>query len=351
MGEFAVGIFPGVDGYNLSYLKPEATLGVVSQDEYAAPFSAFWYRGLGRAAAITAEVDGQYSGAFGQWDEYPDFLITHARWLLGGETPEDVYLKMDRDGQDAVVTVELDPDRPGKITGDAPTLSILPPSDEREHVLDLPFQWTGPNSLQARFKLARTGTYRTLVKMGGRNIVRGPVITLPYSPEFMPRAGLPEGRKVLAAVSELTGGRERVDVLEAFADRPRSARMTSLLPWLFALAVILLLAEIAGRRLSLWSRLSDAFDAVLPAGERVDFPGGAARPSWSQRVRGRWASMTRRTSKRPATAPGISAASPLPPSPTVAASSAAPAAQVPAATSAEKIFEQAKRRARKRLNE
>ena len=62
-----------------------------------------------------------------RWEEYADFLITHARWLLGGDTPDDVYLKMERDGQDAIVTVELDPDRPAKVTGDAPTLSILPP--------------------------------------------------------------------------------------------------------------------------------------------------------------------------------------------------------------------------------
>ncbi len=262
MGELAAGKFPNADGYNLSYLKPDATMGVVSQDEYAAPWSAFWYRGLGRAAAITLEVDGQHSGAFGTWDEYADFLITHARWLLGGDTPDDVYLKLDREGQDAVVTVELDPDRPAKMTGEAPTLSYLPPAEDREQLVDLPFQWTGPNSLQARFKLARTGTYRTLVKMGGRNIVRGPAVTLPYSPEFMPRVGLPEGRQVLSAISELTGGRERVNVLETLTDRPRSARMTSLLPMLLSLCVVLLLLEIAGRRLALWSKLSEA---MMPA--------------------------------------------------------------------------------------
>lgn len=351
MGEFAAGQFPNVDGYNLSYLKPDATLGVVSQDEYAAPWSAFWYRGLGRAAAITAEVDGQYSGAFGQWEEYADFLITHARWLFGGDTPDDVYLKMEREGQDAVITVELDPDRPAKITGDAPTLSILPPSDEREQLLDLPFQWTGPNSLQARFKLARTGTYRTLVKMGGRNVVRGPAMTLPYSPEFMPRAGLPEGRKVLAAISELTGGRERLDVLEAFSDRPRSARMTSLLPWLFAISVLLLVLEIAGRRLSLWSKLSDAVDGALHVGERVVSPGSALRQSWSQRARGRWALLTaRRAAKSQTGAPGVTTAANVV-APAAQTAATTPATQAVPANAADKIFEQAKRRARKRLNE
>jgi uncharacterized membrane protein len=352
MGEFAAGAFPNVDGYNLSYLKPDATLGVVSQDEYAAPWSAFWYRGLGRVAAITPEVDGPYSGAFGQWEEYSDFLITHARWLLGGESPDDVYLKMERDGQDAVVTVELDPDRPGKVTGDSPTLSILPPSEEREQVLDLPFQWTGPNSLQARFKLARTGTYRTLVKMGGRNIVRGPAITLPYSPEFMPRVGLPEGRKVLGAIGDLTGGRERLDVLEALTDRPRSARMTSLVPWLLMLAIVLLLLEIAGRRLSLWSKLSEAVEALVPAGERVAVAGAGARAGWRQRIGARWASLTARRAARPqATAKGVTAVASHGAGSEAPPAQAVPAPPAPAAKSAEKIFEQAKRRARKRLNE
>jgi len=352
MGEFAAGGFPNVDGYNLSYLKPDATLGVVSQDEYAAPWSAFWYRGLGRAAAITAEVDGQYSGAFGQWEEYADFLITHARWLLGGDTPDDVYLKMERDGQDAIVTVELDPDRPAKVTGDAPTLSILPPSEEREQVLDIPFQWTGPNSLAARFKLARTGTYRTLVKMGGRNIVRGPAMTLPYSPEFMPRVGLPAGRKVLAAISELTGGRERLDVLEALSDRPRSARMTSLLPLLFAIAVVLLVLEIAGRRLSLWSKLSDVFEGVIPAGERVQNSGAPMRQNWARRIRERLESLTsRRAAKLPARAAGVTTAASTEAPGMAPPASAAPAPQAPPARTAASIYEQAKRRARKRLNE
>ena len=60
MGELGSGPFPNVDGYNLCYLKPEATPAVISADEYQAPWSAFWYRGLGRVAALTMELDGGY---------------------------------------------------------------------------------------------------------------------------------------------------------------------------------------------------------------------------------------------------------------------------------------------------
>ncbi|HXY36879.1 MAG TPA: vWA domain-containing protein, partial [Planctomycetaceae bacterium] len=114
MGELGSGPFPNVDGYNLCYLKPEATPAVVSADEYQAPWSAFWYHGLGRVAALTLEVDGSYSGQFGHWNKANDFLITHVRWLLGSASPDDVFLRIDRAGEDAVATVELDPDRPEK---------------------------------------------------------------------------------------------------------------------------------------------------------------------------------------------------------------------------------------------
>jgi Mg-chelatase subunit ChlD len=339
MGELASGGFPNADGYNLSYLKPDATLGVVSLDEYAAPWSAFWYRGLGRVAAITLEVDGQYSGAFGTWDEYADFLITHARWLLGGDAPDDIYLNLQRDGQNAVVSVELDPDRPAKLTADAPILSYLAPAEDREQPVDVPLQWTGPNTLQARFKLARTGTYRTLIKLKGRNIVRGPAVTLPYSSEFMPRVGLPEGREVLAAISRLTGGRERVNVLEVLTERLRSARMTSLLPWLLSLAVMLLLLEIAGRRLALWSKLSHA---IIPAGERAAVPIESLREPGAPRRRAiQSADVSDRRASNPQAGPaGVEELTPT-----------NPAQQPAAATSAESIFEQAKSRAHKRLHE
>lgn len=335
MGEYVSGVFPNVDGYNLSYVKPDATLAVVSQDDYAAPWAAFWYRGLGRVAAVTLEMDGPYSGGFGTWNEYADFAITHARWLLGGGSPEDAYVTLNREGQEAVVTLELDPDRSAKNPVESPALSVVAPGDEREAVLNLPFQWRGPNTLEARFKLTRTGTYRSLVKLGSRNIVRAPAVTLPYSPEFMPRAGLPTGDKVLAALADLTGGKARIDVLEVLADPPRSAYMTSLLPWLFPMAIVLLLLEIAGRRLSLWSKFAEA--AAPAANLHAPMP---------ERTASRWESF-RRVLRRTKTT-----ASPATTKPTVAElkGDAKPTAtEEPSAPKTDDIFDQAKRRARKRL--
>ncbi|HVW02583.1 MAG TPA: vWA domain-containing protein, partial [Planctomycetaceae bacterium] len=330
MGEFSVGAFPRADGYNLSYLKPDATLGVVSQDEYTAPWSAFWYRGLGRVAALTIEVDGQYTGQFGRWDEYADFLVTQARWLLGGDAPDAAYLTVTREGQDAVVTLELDPERGGAQQVQAPSLVVARASEEPDVSDEIPFEWQGANVLQTRFKLDQTGTYLPVVKLGGRKLLRGPAITLPYSPEYAPRSGLPTGAETLKALAELTGGKPRVNPREVLADPPRSNSWRSLAPLLLVLAVALLLLEIAGRRLSLWEKLTDAIVPAVPP----------TRPASRARRQPVPAAASARTGKpRPVAAEA-------PSSPKTEAP-AAPAA--PAAPTAADVFEQAKRRARKRL--
>lgn len=262
MGELITGAFPKVDGYNLSYLKPKATLGVVTTDEFTAPLSAFWYRGLGRVAALTMEVDGKYSGQFADWKNYHDFLITHTRWLVGSDQPDEAFLKVEHDGQDALVTLELDPDRPGKQRIESPVLTVVPPGDERQAPLQIPFEWQGATTLQARFKLSETGTYRPLVKLGPTNFIRGATVTLPYSPEFAPRGAEQNGTILLKSLALKTGGKPRVNLSEMLADLPRTSTKLPLAPALLIMGISLLLLEIAGRRLSLWSKFVDTFSAA-----------------------------------------------------------------------------------------
>lgn len=331
MGEMSAGAFPNVDGYNLSYLKPKATMGVMSQDEFSAPWSAFWFRGLGRAAAITLEVDGVFSGQFGRWDRYSDFLITHARWLLGDEQPDTAFLKVEQDGQDALVTLELDPDRPGRKEIDSPLLTVIPPGDERAKPREIPFEWQGANTLQARFKLDQVGTFRPLVKLGPRNFVRGPTVTLPYSPEFAPRIDTTSGADILKSLAEKTGGQPRVNPLEVFADPPRSSSKQPLAIYLLMGGLSLLILEIAGRRLSLWEKLPDM---PLPA-----------FPQLGKMLATRNTTKVSAAQKRATTAATVTSAAPEP-KPTTETKSAT----APASTPAVDPFSQAKARAKRRGN-
>lgn len=284
IGEFEPGPFPGVDGYNLSYLKPQATMGVVSNDEYAAPWSAYWYRGLGRAAAISVEVDGKFSGQFGQWERFEDFLITHTRWLMGGDDPNKVFVAMKRDGQDAVVTIELDDRRIAK-SDEPPELTVVNPGNERTETFKPDLTWIGPNTLQGRFRLDRTGTYRTIVQTSEQEFQRGPAMTLPYSPEYVPRIGLPTGAETLKQMAEVSGGLARTDILEIFKDPPRSAHRISLIPYLLGVILAFLILEIAGRRLSLWQRsgAKDKETAIEDEGLYERAVGWLPKIRWPQR--------------------------------------------------------------------
>ena len=129
LGELPPSAFPRVDGYNLTYLRPGATMGVVTTDEYQAPVLAFWHRGLGRVAALTAEVDGQYSQRLNAWRDFPGFTIGLGRWLLGGDPPSGVRASIERAGSQGIVRVDLDPARKrgGADEIRAATATIVPP--------------------------------------------------------------------------------------------------------------------------------------------------------------------------------------------------------------------------------
>jgi hypothetical protein len=80
LGELPSSPFPNVDGYNLTYLRPGATMAVVSDDEYQAPLLAFWHRGLGRVASLTLEIDGKYSPSLNAWK---DSAASRSGWAAG----------------------------------------------------------------------------------------------------------------------------------------------------------------------------------------------------------------------------------------------------------------------------
>ena len=325
LADFGEGPFPRVGGYNLTYPKPEATAGVLSDDEYDAPWSAFWYRGLGRVAAVTLEVDGQHTGEFAKWDEYPDFLVAHARWLLGGEAPQRAYVAVKRDGQDAVVTIEMNPEMVarGETT---PKLIVVPPGAEPESRHEPEMLWVDTHTLQGRFSLESIGTYRTLVRNADGTITRGPALTLPYSPEFAPRHNQASGRETLDALAEITGGTIRSDILEVLKEQPRAPRKIALLPWLCAIVVTLLVTEIAGRRLSLWSRAAKSQSAI----ETI--------PNTEKR---RWIPQWRLLRRKPDLVASKS-------EPTVALSDSVPTGTPPATNH---VYDRAKKQARRRRNE
>ena len=280
LGERPASAFPSVDGYNLTYLRPGATIGAVTSDEYTAPVLAFWHRGLGRVAALTAEVDGKYSGRLNAWSDFPSFSIGLARWLLGGDPPRGVQATIERQGSQGIVRVELDPDRPrdGSAATRAPIAVIVPPGSGDKESERLPLSWVGEHTLEARFSLRNSGVYVGAVETAPGQVLPLPPLSLPYSPEFEPRADPDEGRATLAEIARISGGTERTAWDDVFSGRGlRNRQVRDLVIPLALILLLLHLLEITGRRLLLF--------AAAPAWMRAHVPSLANLGALGSRLR------------------------------------------------------------------
>jgi hypothetical protein len=248
--------FPGLDGYNLTYLRAGATMGVVTTDEYKAPILAFWHRGLGRIASLTAEVDGKYSQRLNTWKDFQAFSIGLGRWLLGGEPPSGVQATIDRRGGEGIVRVELDPGRargaPEDIRAATATI-VLPNQSAGSEARKLTLAWVDEDTLEGRFLLQNAGLYLGAVQVDGRAVLPLAPLSLPYSPEFEPRADPEEGQKALREIARVTGGVERTTWDDAFdATRLRNREVRDLVIPLTLALLVLHVLEIGGRRLLLF---------------------------------------------------------------------------------------------------
>lgn len=250
LGEGFEGAFPTAGGYNLNYLKPEASLGAVTTDDYAAPLFAYWFRGLGRCATLAVEADGRFTGEFAAWDGYAGFFDTVGRWIMHEDAPEGVSVQLQSQGSEVMVQVDVDLARASELRIDAAALRLITPDSSQ--VETIPLTWTDEHTLTARFPVSERGTYLPVVDLGRRRLLRAAPYVQPYSPEFAPWTREVSPEEVMRRLSFLTGGEERSSVVGIFDGVVREQSMQSLVEPLAILAMLLFLLEVLFRRLALW---------------------------------------------------------------------------------------------------
>ncbi len=241
---------PAVGGYNLCYLKPEATAVALSTDEHAAPLVALNRHGAGRAAVFTGEADGAEAGPFARWPDAGEFYGALARYCGGPlrDSTEGVLETLQTVPGGVRVTVHVDPGRPRLRALDGVTAEVLrhragePPQAART-----PLSWRSADTLGADLPLAGGETLlATVIYPDGRTTGLPPVC-LPYSPEYAPDP-LQEGAALLAELAAATGGEALADVAEACSRLPRGRRPVPLAPYAYLAAGLLFLLEIFERR-------------------------------------------------------------------------------------------------------
>lgn len=244
---------PAVGGYNLCYLRPNANLAAVTEDEYEAPLVAAWNAGAGRVLCYTGEADGPYTGPMGTWPTVGDFLTSLAKWTAGPqeELPDGMLLRQEVGDDLCRVALHLDPDRQRQPFDTVPTVSTLrgrpgrPPETHSGRM-----RWDDPDTLVLDVPLVGEETALSSVRVPGVGQFTLPPVCLPYSAEYKPAAE-GRGRDTLHRLARATGGVERADLALIWDALPARPQRVPLVPWLLTAAVVLLLLEVLERRTGL----------------------------------------------------------------------------------------------------
>lgn len=228
---------PELDGYNLSYLREWAGQALVSKDEYGAPLVAFGQRGLGRTAAVSFPLGGEYSEKVRAWDRYGDLVQTLVRWLAGDQVPPGIGLRHRMEGNTLSLDLLYEPEWEERLSGTPPRV-MLAHGAEAGSAHEVAWERLAPGHYQARVELADGEQVRGAVQAGKHALTFGPVVAGASAEWAFDEARAEE----LRAVSMASGGRELLEMSQAWRTVP-VVRFTDMGPWLLVLLLVLMLAE------------------------------------------------------------------------------------------------------------
>jgi hypothetical protein len=245
--------FPALAGHNVTWLRPGASCGVLTESEFRTPAFAFHQAGLGRAAAFTGQIGGEHGQAIVAWDGFAAFFVTVVRWLAGQEEPAEVFASVRREGRTARITVELDPRAP--VPADTSALEVRL-TDAGGTTRALPLERVGEHRFEATTTLARAGVVLGSVALGDGRALALPPLVLPYSPEFELGSDPARGEKLLRRIARESGGEVAPPLATLFRGERRASVWRVVARELALAALVLLVLEIAMRRLQLWGTLA-----------------------------------------------------------------------------------------------
>jgi Ca-activated chloride channel homolog len=235
---------PPLGGYVASTLKSTADMVLMSHQED--PVLATWRYGLGRSVAFTSDAKAKWGVLWLRWREFNRFWSQLIRWTLrSGSRSDTVAIVERREDTGEIVVDAVDPK--GEFINFLDSqVGVVAPNRERT-VIDL--EQVGPGRYRGRFPATQEGVY--LVGMSQRRnerVVGSQLagLVVPYAQELR---DLGVDETLLRELAELTGGGPLAKPSDAFLQARRQSRIAvDIWPWLLGLAAVLLVPDIALRR-------------------------------------------------------------------------------------------------------
>ncbi len=230
------------------------------------PLVATWRYGLGRAAALTCDLNGTWSKNWQSWSAYPEVLTNLINWILPRNEGILFPLVKVKEGKGYLLVDAINEE--GRFVNFLPLQArVVKPQGEKETIL---LNQIAPGRYRALFSADEAGSY--MISVFDKNRSLGPQIAgavVAYSPEFR-KLTLNEG--LLTQLVSETGGR----FLSPTEDVSHRRRITFSSPqeiWalLVLLAILLLLADIGVRTVSsqVWRSLVNQVGSTLKVSVHV----------------------------------------------------------------------------------
>lgn len=236
---------PFLLGYVVTQAKP--TSEIILATESGDPLLAWWRYGLGMSACFTSDATNRWAAEWMAWPEFSKFWTQVIRHIMRKSDTQGITVSTKR--HDGMLSVDVDvTDDVGRFLNKADVgLQIIGP-DLKQSQRTL--QQSAPGRYHTEFPTGQRGAYHLEIAVDQDSRIlsrqsRG--IIVGYSEELRIR---PMNERLLKAVAESSGGRFNPDPAQLFDDDHRRAtRYTDLWPWLLSVAMILLVVDIALRRI------------------------------------------------------------------------------------------------------
>lgn len=202
---------PALFGYNGT--SPKNTARIDLATPRGDPLLATWQYGLGRAAAWTSDLKGQWATDWIAWEGYARFTAQLTGWLLPTPQAEGLVAQAMLEGGQAVVRLEA-ADEAGQPRNFLTAQAILVGPDL--HTREIPLAQVGAGRYEGSADISEPGTYlvRLGANQGDQSLGQQTLgLVVPYSPEY--KAGGMDS-SFLHELARLTGGAELADPLAAF---------------------------------------------------------------------------------------------------------------------------------------
>lgn len=240
---------PALKGYVATTAKPTAQTLLRGPEPYRDPILVQWQYGLGRVVAFTGDASSRWGAEWVGWDNYPRFWTQVVNWTITetNQSPLEAQVTLLPDGQ-ARVLVDARTTEGAFLNNLTLNAAVLAPDNTS---LPLTLQQIAPGQYEGLFTPSGEGAY--FVAVNGQMADASPIqqVTgwvLSYSAEYVQSAS---GAPLLAQIAQITGGENMSQTPEnAFIHRGELRTAGApIAPWLLALAAVLLVLDIAVRRL------------------------------------------------------------------------------------------------------